>query len=62
MQNILHITQAEEIVLVVVQSLSSVQLSTAPWTAASQISLSFTVSWIFMKLETYKKTGKNENM
>ena len=52
MQNILHITQAEEIVLVVVQSLSSVQLSTAPWTAASQISLSFTVSWSLLNLRS----------
>ena len=30
---------------VVVQSLSRVQLLASPWTAASQASLSFTVSW-----------------
>ena len=34
---------------VVVQSLSRVQLLASPWTAASQASLSFTVSWSFLK-------------
>ena len=49
MQNILHIIQAKEIVLVNVQSLSHVQLSMAPWTAACQASLSFTVSWSLLR-------------
>ena len=36
--------------LVVVQSLSLVWLFAAPWTAARQVSLSFTISWILLKL------------
>ena len=35
---------------VAVQSLSCVQLFATPWTAAYQASLSFTVSWILLKL------------
>ena len=41
--------------LVVVWSLSHVQLFATPWTAASQVSLSFTVSWsllTFMSIES----------
>ena len=33
-----------------VQSLSHVQLFTTPWTAACQASLSFSISWSFLKL------------
>ena len=33
-----------------VQSLSHVQLFVTPWTAACQASLSFTISWILLKL------------
>ena len=36
----------------VVQSLSYVQLFVAPWTAARQTSLSFTISWNLLKLMT----------
>ena len=36
--------------VVVVQSLSCVQLFATPWTAACQASLSFTVSWSLLKL------------
>ena len=36
--------------VVVVQSLSCVQLFTTPWTVARQVSLSFTVSWSLLKL------------
>ena len=36
--------------VVVVQSLSCVQLFTTPWTIARQVSLSFTVSWSLLKL------------
>jgi len=36
--------------IVVVQSLSHVQLSTTPWTAAYQASVSFTSSWSLLKL------------
>ena len=35
--------------VVVVQSLSHVQLFLTPWTAAHQASLSFTVSWSLLK-------------
>ena len=35
---------------VVVQSLSRVQLFATPWTAARQVSLSFTISWSLLKL------------
>ena len=38
------------ILVVVVQSPSRVQLSTTPWTAAHQASLSFTISWSVLKL------------
>ena len=40
--------------VVVVQSLSHVQLFLTPWTAAHQASLSFTVSWSLFKLMTIK--------
>ena len=36
--------------VVVVQSLSHVQLFATPWTAARQASLSFTISWSLLKL------------
>ena len=36
--------------VVVVQSLSHVQLFVTPWTAACQASLSFTISWSLLKL------------
>ena len=36
--------------LEVVQSLSCVQLFVTPWTAAHQVSLSFTVSWSMLRL------------
>ena len=37
-------------VVIVVQSLSRVQLFATPWTAASQTSLSFTISMSLLKL------------
>ena len=36
--------------VIVVQSLSRVQLSVTPWTSAPQASLSFTISWSLFKL------------
>ena len=36
--------------VIVVQSLSHVQLSVTPWTTAPQASLSFTISWSLLKL------------
>ena len=36
--------------LIVVQLLSHVQLFSTPWTAARQVSLSFTISWNLLKL------------
>ena len=36
--------------IVAVQSLSRVRLFVTPWTAAHQVSLSFTISWILLKL------------
>ena len=36
--------------VVVVQSLSHVQLFATPWTAAHQAPLSFTISWSLLKL------------
>ena len=38
------------LIVVVVQSLNLVQLFVTPWTAARQASLSFTISWILLKL------------
>ena len=42
--------QAVIVVVIVVQLPSHVQLFVAPWTAAHQVSLSFTVSWSLLKL------------
>ena len=39
-----------ELPVVVVQSLSRVQILATPWTAAHQASLSFTISWELLKL------------
>ena len=36
--------------IVAVQLLSCVRLFATPWTAARQVSLSFTISWILLKL------------
>ena len=46
----LTFTATLQIVVVVVQSWSHVQLFATPWTAAQQASLSFTVSYSFFKL------------
>ena len=43
-------SDASKVVAVFVQSLGHVQLFVTPWTAACQASLSFTISWIFLKL------------
>ena len=37
-----------------VQSLSHVQLFVTPWTAAHQVSLSFTISWNLLKLMSFE--------
>ena len=37
------------VIVVIVRSLSSIQLFVTPWTAARQASLSFTVSWSLLK-------------
>ena len=37
-------------------SLSCVQFFVTPWTAAHQVSLSFTISWSFLKLMTIEST------
>ena len=46
----LLLTQVTDQSFVVVQSLSCVQLSIAPWTAARQASVSFTISQSLLKL------------
>ena len=43
-------THTQTVVVVVVQSLSRVGLLGTPWTAASQASLSYTISWNLLKL------------
>ena len=40
------------LLLIVVQSLSCVQLFVTPWTAARQASLSFTISWSLLTLKS----------
>ena len=45
-----RITTRESTVVVVDQSLSHVRLFVTPWTAAHQVSLSFTISWSLLKL------------
>ena len=42
------------LLLIVVQSLSHVQLIATPWTAARQTSLSFTISWSLLKLRSFE--------
>ena len=42
----------QSVYLVVVQSLSRVRLSATPWTAARQVSLSFTISQNLLKLKS----------
>ena len=54
LQGLLHPTGTRRIIIsgegiVVVQSLSCVQLFATPWTAACQASLSFTISWSLLK-------------
>ena len=39
---------------IVVQSLNCVQLLATPWTAAYQVSLSFTISWSLLKLMSFE--------
>ena len=46
----LHSTFCKKNIVVVVQSLSHVQLFATPWTAARQASLSITNSWSLLKL------------
>ena len=45
-----NVSPAAALAVVVVQSLSRVQLFATPWTAACQSSLSFTISWNLLKL------------
>ena len=46
----MHLCVCVCVCVCVFQSLSHVQLSATPWTAAYQASLSFTVSWSLIKL------------
>ena len=46
----LHIIRFNVQSMIVVQSLSCIQLFVTPWTAALQTSLSFTISWSLLKL------------
>ena len=55
MRNTVPVDTLQEKV-VVVQSLSHVQLFTTLWTAAHQASLSFTISWSLLKLVSYDFT------
>ena len=44
-----NINQSKNVVVAVVQSLSCVHLFAAPWAAALQTFLSFTISWSLLK-------------
>ena len=46
----IHIIRFSVQSMIVVQSLSCIQLFVTPWTAALQTSLSFTISWSLLKL------------
>ena len=48
--NLFQISSFNSTIIVVVQSLSHVQLFAAPWTAARQASLSITISWSLLRL------------
>ena len=48
--------------LVAVQSLSRVQLFVTPWTAASQASLSFTISWSLFKLTSIESVMPSNHL
>ena len=50
MNLIIETRSLDAVLLTVVQSLSRVWLSEIPWTAALQASLSFTISWSWLKL------------
>ena len=47
-------SQFESLSLIIVQSLSQVQLFVTPWTAAHQASLSFTISEILFKFLSFE--------
>ena len=47
--------------VIVVQSLSRVQLSVTPWTSAPQASLSFTISWSLFKLMSIKSVMPSDH-
>ena len=47
---------------VVVQSLSCVRLFETPWTAAHQVSLSFTISWSLLKLLSIKSVMPSNHL
>ena len=49
-----HMKTCSTLLLIVVQSLSHVQLIATPWTAARQTSLSFTISWSLLKLRSFE--------
>ena len=50
------------VVLVVVQSLSHVQLFATPWTATLQASLSFTISWSLLKLASIESVMPSNHL
>ena len=50
------------IVVVVVQSLSRVQLFATPWTAAHQAPLSFTISWSLLKLMSIESVRPSNHL
>ena len=49
-------------VVIVIQSLSRIQLFATPWTAALQASLSFTISWSLLKLMTIESVVPSNHL
>ena len=56
----LQIIEALEVALV--QSLSHVQLFAIPWTATCQASLSFTISWSFLRLTSIESVMPSNHL
>ena len=52
----------DTVLVVVVQSLSPVQLFVIPWTAACQVSLSFTVSQSLLKLVSIESVMPSDHV
>ena len=61
-QRTLRITCSHQTLRVVVQLLSCVWLFVTPWTTARQVSLSFIISWSFLKLRSIESVMPSNHL